>query len=142
MLASGTAGPPSRRLAVAALGATFLLVPVSGLVVQRRLVGDTAYFLDRSEAVVAEADADFVVFADPSFGRFAYTGALEGRVAPVTAADAATAPGLDGSETGADTRAAGVAGRRAARPPLGPYRRTGETFYIASDYRAETLSRR
>ena len=128
--------PTTATLAVAA---TFVLVSFSGIVAQRRLVSDTAYFVDRVEATVRDSGADYVVSHDPSFGRFAYALTTGGRVASIEDGGSRSLLRLL-AESGIERVL--LVWRGESPPPdvpLGPFRLTDERYYIASDYRAATL---
>lgn len=114
-------------------------VQLGGLRVQRTLVHDTEYFLDRVDEVAAEADADFVLSVDASFGRFAHRLSTNGPVA--TAADGSAERVLqwladDGVE---EVLLVWRFDERNPVDDLGPYSPTGENWYLASEYRAELL---
>jgi len=132
--------PGLPALGVAGLAVGCVAVQLGGLRVQRTLVHDTEHFLDRVDTVAAEADADFVLAVDASFGRFAYRLSTTGPVA--TAADGSAERVLRWL---ADDRVDEVllVWRFDERNPvtdLGPYAPTGEQWYLASEYRAELLS--
>lgn len=71
------------RLAVAAVAVAVVAVPLSGLVSQRRAVERVGDLLDRTDAALASSDADLVVAAEPSFGRFAWPQSIAGDVVTV-----------------------------------------------------------
>lgn len=68
----GRGREPARRTAVAGLVVASLLVPLSGIVVQRRSVGRADLLLDRTDEAFRAADADVIVATESSFGRFAW----------------------------------------------------------------------
>ena len=135
-LVDRTRGDRLLQGALVAVGVASVLVPVSGLVEQRRYLSDTEYFLDRVEA--AASDVDFVVSADPSFGRLAYPLALDGRTAPVSGDDAARFLGWL-AEDGADEVLLVWRGDDAPTFDLGDWSETGKTIYIAAEYRGAYL---
>lgn len=126
---------------VAAVGIVIACVAVQlgGLRVQRAFVRDTEYFLDRVDEVAAGADADFVLSADASFGRFAHQLSTTGPVA--TAADGTAERVLqwladDGVE---EVLLVWRFDERNPVDDLGAYAATGKRWYLASEYRGELL---
>lgn len=131
-------GDPLRRAALVLVSVAFLLVPLSGLLEQRRYLSDTQYFLEQVRS--ATSDVDFVASFDPSFGRLAYPLALDGRVAPVAASTSAQLFGwleADGVERVL------LVWRSEERPELEilGYRTASETRYISSGYRGVVVER-
>lgn len=133
--------PTAPREATAALAASFVLVTVSSLLVVEEQLGATASFLTAAERVVQDSGADFVVFTDPSFGRFAYTVTIEGDVAPVSAGTSATFLRHIADE-GADRVLLVWRDDEPTDLPLGPFERTDERYPIDGRYEALVLTRR
>lgn len=74
------------RLGLSLVVLAAVLVPLGGVVAQKRYLRETDRFLDR--VVAAADDTSFVVSTDASFGRFAYPVSVRGRSARVTAENA------------------------------------------------------
>lgn len=130
------------RTALVAVGLACIVVQVGGLRVQRSAVAETASFLDRVEAVTREADADWVVSLDASFGRFAYDLS--------TSADVLTAPDGTGSRVlrwldRPPTSSVLLVWRSDEGAPidrLGGFRTTRRRWALGGGYQAELLDRR
>ncbi len=67
-------------VAVAVLGFTALAIPLGGVLAQRRAVDHVDRLLDRTDAAFAAADAELIVAADPSFGRYVWKQSIAGHV--------------------------------------------------------------
>lgn len=115
-----------------AVAVTFLLVPASGIVEQRRYLSDTEYFLDRSAALAEEVDV--IVTVDPSFSRLAYPLTIDGRVATATSLPEAVATVAEG---GAERIA--VVWRGDDAPDVEDLGTVLEEVYVAADFRARVL---
>lgn len=133
--------PTVPRDASAALAASFVLVTASSLLVVDEQLGATASFVNAVERVVQDSEADFVVFTDPSFGRFAYTVTIEGVVAPVAPRNSSTFLRTV-ADAGADRVLLVWRDDEPERLPLGPFARTDERYPIDGRYEALVLTRR
>lgn len=71
------------RIALAGVVLVGLLVPLGGVVAQRRTVERVAKLLDRTDAGFASTGADVIVAADSSFGRYVWPRSLDGDVVTV-----------------------------------------------------------
>lgn len=134
-------GPEIPRVALGALAAACAFVQVGGLRVERTVVSDTRFFLDQVGDVAADADADWVLSLDASFGRFAYPLSVQGQVA--TAADG-TGSEVLGWLADDEVPTVLVVWRFGEELPLedlAGYRTSGAVQYLASAYRAALLVR-
>lgn len=68
------------RVALAGALIVAVLVPVSGLLAQRNAISRVERLLESADALFAKVDADVIVAADPSFGRYAWGRSIAGEV--------------------------------------------------------------
>jgi hypothetical protein len=72
--------PPAARLAVSGVVLVGVLVPFSGILAQRQAAARVERLLDRTDAALQTSDADLIIAADASFGRYAWPRSIAGEV--------------------------------------------------------------
>lgn len=72
------------RVALAGIVAVALLVPLSGIVAQRRTTGRVEALLTRTDAALVGSDADVIVATQSSFGRYVWPRSIAGDVVSVS----------------------------------------------------------
>jgi hypothetical protein len=74
---------PAGRLAVGCVVVACLLVPLSGLVAQRRAIDRADVVLERTDEAFRSTDSDIIVATESSFGRYAWPRSVAGDVVSV-----------------------------------------------------------
>lgn len=83
-----TARTVERRIVVAGVGVVALLVPVGGVLQQRRHVEATQELLDAVDMALERTDAQLIVSTERLFGRYIWSQSISGRVVTTTRNDA------------------------------------------------------
>lgn len=121
------------RVAVAAVIATSLVIPVSGVFAQRRLAERTVELLERTDAARRGIEADVIVSSNSIFGRYVWSQSIRGHVVTTNRGESALAEIFDVLEDqGADRLLFVWAGDEPSLPESS-YEKRGPTLVLLQD---------
>lgn len=127
-----------QRIVVAGVAAVALLVPVSGVLQQRRHVDATAELLSSVDAAMERTDAELIVSTEPLFGRYVWQQSVAGRVATTDRQDSSGL--LAAAEEGGFDRVLLVWAGDQPAPALSGYSPASEVVPLPGPFRAQLLT--